>query len=68
LSISSMHATPLSARTRAPASRLMPPPRSRRTAAVKPAAVVPLPLVYKLVVQCGSRIEAVGFWLCLGLR
>jgi len=47
LSISSMQATPLSARTRAPASRLMPPPRSRRTAAVKPAAVVPRPDVYK---------------------
>ena len=46
LSISSMQATPLSARTRAPASRDMPPPRSRSTAAVNPAAVVPRPDVY----------------------
>src|SRR5665647_667394 len=40
LSISSIHAIPLSARTNAPASRLMLPPFSRTTAAVKPAAVV----------------------------
>ena len=47
LSISSMQAMPLSARTNAPASKLMLPPFSRTTAAVKPAAVVPLPEVYK---------------------
>ncbi len=47
LSISSMAATPLSAKTNAPASRVIPPAFSRRTAAVNPAAVVPRPEVYK---------------------
>src|SRR2546428_9740953 len=45
LSSSSMQATPLSARTKAPASSTIPPVFSRKTAAVSPAAVVPLPEV-----------------------
>ena len=46
LSISSMQQTPMSARTRAPASRVkLPVPPSLTTAAVSPAAVEPLPVV-----------------------
>ena len=48
LSISSMQQMPLSPRTRAPASRTkLPVPPSLTTAAVRPAAVEPLPVVMR---------------------